>query len=466
VAMNVIGVRSVETVNSRNGVRPDTTRRLQGRGSKCEPAGPWQTVVVMRYLAWNASAWNEVVFLAFHALRANKVRAVLTMLGVVIGSSCIILVVTVSLAARRYVISEIEAVGSNLVQAETIKRDLSARAVLADQITPGDLEAVKEEIPQVQQIAGSNDIPMSVVVGGNEHPISLVGVTEGFNQVRRFVIVRGRYFDQDDMVSRSKVCLVTEQLAVLMFPDGDPLDREIRVGELHFTVIGVFRERVATFGLTEIQPESAIIPFPLIHDYTGTDYFKSFYAQADSADDVALVTERVTDVLADRHRPGAEYRVWNMTSILDAARNISRAFTVLLLLVALISLVVSGIGIMNIMLVTVTERTREIGICRAIGAPRRAIQYQFLTEAALISGTGALMGTAIGILVPVGANFLLHVSPIAGLLGGAYEEVTIPISWMSAVLAFAVSCSTGLVFGYVPAKRAARLHPAESLRYE
>jgi putative ABC transport system permease protein len=423
----------------------------------------------MRSLAWNTSAWNEIVLLAFHALRANRLRAILTMLGVVIGSSCIILVVTVSLAARRYVISEIEAVGSNLIQAETIKRALSDKLVIADQITPSDLEAVKEEIPQVQQTAGSNDIRMTVTVGGEEHPISLVGVTEGFNEVRRFVIVRGRYFDQDDMVSRSKVCLLTEQLAAFMFPYSDPVAREIRIGELHFTVIGVFRERVATFGLTEIAPESAIIPFPLIHDYTGTDYFKSFYAQADSAEDVALVTQRVTDVLADRHRPEAQYRIWNMSSILDAAQNTSRAFTVLLLLVALISLVISGIGIMNIMLVTVTERTREIGICRAVGAPRGAILYQYLTEAALISGTGALVGTAIGILVPVGANFLLHVSAVAGLLSevsGAYQDVTIPISWVSVVLAFVVSCCTGLVFGFVPARRAANLQPSESLRYE
>src|SRR5262249_3460971 len=159
-----------------------------------------------------------------------------------------------------------------------------------------------------------------------------------------------------------KVCLITEPLAASMFPDHAPLGKDLAIGELHFTVIGVFRERVGTFGQTEITPESVIVPFPLIKDYTGTDYFKSFYVQADNPDDVPLVTGRVAEVLAGRHRPGAKYRVWNLASILEAARNISRALTVLLILIAMIALTISGIGIMNIMLVTVTERTREIGI--------------------------------------------------------------------------------------------------------
>jgi len=411
--------------------------------------------------------WHENVQLALQALRANKVRAVLTMLGVIIGSACIILVVTISLAGKRYVISEIEGVGSNLVLAEMINPGGSQNVVLSDQITPGDLQAVEQEIPQVLRAAGTSDLRMSITVSGQVHPISLVGVTQGFNAVRHLVVMRGRYFDQDDMISGSKVCLVTEQLASTLFPYGDPIGRDLRIGELYFTIIGVFRERVATFGETEITPETLIVPFPLIKDYTGTDYFKSFYAQSDSPQDVPFVTQRVRDVLASRHRPGAKYRVWNLASILDAAQNISRALTVLLILVAMIALTISGIGIMNIMLVTVTERTREIGIRKAIGAPRAAILYQFLAEALLISGTGALIGIAIGIAIPVTANFILHLPPIADLLTSVMPEgITIPLSWISVALAFVLSCSTGLVFGYLPANRAAKLHPTEALRYE
>ncbi len=412
--------------------------------------------------------WHETIQLAMQALRANKVRAILTMLGVIIGSACIVLVVTVSLAGKRYIISEIEGVGSNLVLAERINPGTSDNLAIADEIAPGDLQAVKQDIPQVQEAAGTTDLHMTVTIAGQEHPISLVGVTDGFEEVRRLVIIKGRYFDQDDMMSRSKVCLLTEQLASTLFPDRDPLDMNLTIGELHFTVIGVFRERVDTFGQTEITPESVIVPFPLIKDYTGTDYFKSFYAQADTPEDVPPVTERVADILASRHRPGAKYQVRNLTSMLEAARNISRALTALLILVALIALTISGIGIMNIMLVTVTERTREIGIRKAIGAPRRAILYQFLMEAILISGTGALAGIAIGIAIPIGADFVLRLPVVADLLSGFMPntQISIPISWASVVLAFVVSCSTGLVFGYLPANRAARLQPTEALRYE
>ena len=403
--------------------------------------------------------WGETWTLALQALRMNKLRALLTMLGVVIGSACIVLVVTVALAGKRYIISEIEGVGSNLVLAEVVNPGEVRPKILADEITPADMAAIKEGIPQVIQAAGTNDIRVTLSLNGVEHPISLVGVTEGFQQIRHLVILKGRYFDQDDMMTRSKDCVITEKLASTLFPNDDPVGQEVRVGDLHFTVIGVFRERVATFGETEITPETVIIPFSLIKDYTGTTFFKSFYAQAATPDEVAPVTQAVKEILLSRHRTGAQYHVWNLSSILDAARKISMALTAVLIIIALIALTISGIGIMNIMLVTVTERTREIGIRKAIGAPRDAILYQFLMEAAMISGAGALIGIAIAVAIPAITNFLISFFPVA-------EGVTVPISWISVVLAFVVSCSTGVVFGYLPANRAARLHPTESLRYE
>jgi len=300
---------------------------------------------------------------------------------------------------------------------------------------------------------------MSVTVDGQEYPINLVGVTEGFQEIRKLVIVRGRYFDQDDMLTHSKVCLLTENLAKLVYPHDNPVGKDISVGELHFAVIGVFKERVSTFGQTEIVPESLIVPFPLIKYYTGTDFFRSFYAQARTAEDVPAATEQVRQVLESRHRPGAKYRVQNLTVILEAARYISVAMTSVLILTALIALTISGIGIMNIMLVTVTERTREIGIRKAIGAPRDAILYQFLMEALVISGTGAVIGIFIALAIPAILNFVITLIPEAA-------GMHIPVSGMSVIMAFLVSCSTGLLFGYLPANRAARLHPTESLRYE
>jgi len=397
---------------------------------------------------------GETWKVALDALRANKVKAFLTMLGVVIGSASIVLVVTVALAGKRYIISQIEGVGSNLVYAEVVRVNPQQPTTRSDEISMADLEAVRQASPQVAEVAGTREIPMTVVVGGLERGVNLVGVTEGFQRIRNLVILKGRFFDPDDMVTQSKVCLLTEQLAEVMFPSEDPVGHTIRLGDTSFTVIGVFRERVSTFGATEILRETAIVPMPLIKYYTGAEIVRVLYVQAKRPQDVAAVTRQVEEILRSRHRPGANYQVQNLTSLLEAARKISFALTVILLLIAFIALVVSGIGIMNIMLVTVTERTHEIGIRKAIGAPNRDILYQFLIEAFLISGTGAVTGIAIAIAIPVLTRPLLP------------ENLAVSISWPSVVLAFLVSSLTGILFGYLPANRAAKLQPTESLRYE
>jgi len=402
-----------------------------------------------------AETWK----LAWDALRGNKLRALLTMLGVVIGSACIVLVVTVALAGKRYIIGQIEGVGANLVYAELVDKGASQPRALVDEISMADLKAVEEGIPQVVEAAGSSNFAMTVVAAGVEHPINFVGVTEGFQRIRNLEILRGRYLDEDDMMSRSKVCLLTQELAATVFQGDDPVGKDIRAGELHFTVIGVFRERTATFGESEITRESMIVPFSLIKYYKNSEYIKTFYVQADRPEDVPMVTKQVAEILQSRHRASAQYRVQNLTSLLDTARKISTALTGVLILIALIALAISGVGIMNIMLVTVTERTREIGIRKAVGARRKEILYQFLIEALLISGTGALAGILIAVSIPLLVNSLL-------IFFNVPEDVHVPVSWISVVLAFVVSCSTGLVFGYLPANRAAQLQPTDSLRYE
>jgi putative ABC transport system permease protein len=367
--------------------------------------------------------------------------------------------VTIGLAGRRYIIGQIESVGANLVYASVVRAGVSRPITLDDQISPADLNAIKETVPQIKEVAGTNDVPMTVAVNGKERPINLVGVTEGFQQIRNLEILRGNYFGQDDLRSRRKICLITRDLATLLFPFENPIGEDIRIGELHFTVIGVFRERGATFGQTEIQPRTAIVPFPLIKDFTGTEFFRTFYAQAVRSEDVPGVAIQVRNILQSRHRPGARYQVSDLSGILETARNISTALSVVLILIALIALLISGIGIMNIMLVTVTQRTHEIGIRKAIGAPRSAILYQFLMEAVLISGMGALVGIVIAVSIPALINFLIGFFPIEG-------DIVVPTSWISVALAFLVSCTTGVLFGYLPASRASKLHPVDSLRYE
>jgi putative ABC transport system permease protein len=395
---------------------------------------------------------RETVTVAIDALRANKLRAILTSLGVIIGSASIVLVVTVALTSRKFVLSQIEAVGSNLIQVELVQRPDKPQP-LNYEMTLEDMEAAKS-IPNVVEVTGSRELPMNVVAGGVERPVNLVGVTEGYQAIRRLVVLRGRFLDAADMEMRSKVCLVTAQLADKIFGQDNPVGRPIRMGELTFTVIGVFRERVETFGLSDIQDNSVILPFTLMKYYTGMEVVRLLGVQAARAEDVPSVERQLGQLLRSRHPSEAEYKVLTLTAILNAARNISLALTIVLIIIAFIALVISGVGIMNIMLVTVTERTREIGIRKAIGAARREILYQFLIESFLISGGGAVIGILIGIAVPV---------TIQSFLPG---NLRVPVSPLSVIIAFVVSCSTGLFFGYLPANQAASLQPVESLRYE
>jgi putative ABC transport system permease protein len=395
----------------------------------------------------------EIWKLSLDALRANKIKAFLTMLGVVIGSSCIVLVVTISLAGRNYIVAQVEAAGSNLVYAE-LRRIGAQATTLGDEITLADVEAVRLEIPYVVETAGTHDLQMSVVAGGIERPVTLVAVTEGFQRIRHLLVVTGRYFDDDDMRSQDKTCLVTEELARAVFPGVSPVGEDIRVGELRFTIIGVFKERIATFGQSEIARESIIVPFGLMKGYAGTDSVKVLYAQASTPESVPIVTRETERLLRSRHRDGALYDVQDLRGILEATRKISLAVSLVLLGVGSITLIISGVGIMNIMLVTVTERTREIGVRKAIGAAKREILYQFLLEAVIISASGAL----IGILIATSIPFIIRPFIPQGL--------TIPISGISIVAAFLVSCMTGVIFGYLPASRAAKLQPTEALRYD
>ena len=305
----------------------------------------------------------------------------------------------------------------------------------------------------MSEVAGIYDVSgASVVIDGKVHPVALIGVTVGYQTVRNLRILQGRFFDQS--TCRRKAALLSQGLANRFHRD--MIGTVVRVGDLHFTVIGTFRERVATFGQSEISTDSILIPFPLMKLYAGKDYLRTLYVRTDSPQSVLTVTDEVRRMLEARHRRGVAYNVENLSAILDTARNISRALTAVLIIVGCIALLVSGVGIMNIMFVTVTERTREIGLRKAVGARRSEILYQFLLEALLISGSGALLG----ILIPICVKYI--VEPLVP----AEYGIHIPISYLSIVISFVVSCGTGLLFGYLPASKASRLQPIESLHYE
>jgi putative ABC transport system permease protein len=396
---------------------------------------------------------KETLSVSIDALRANKLRAMLTSLGVIIGSASIVLVVTVALTSKKFVISQIEAVGSNLLSVELVRTADKAQP-LSYEMTLADMQAVRDSISSVTAVAGVSDQQMSVVAQGVVRPVTLIGVTPEYREIRRLIVLRGRYLDAMDMETRSKVCLITPKLARRLFGQDNPVGRDLHVGELIFTIIGVFNERVETYGLADIQEESVLVPFGLVKYYTGTNTLKVLDVQAATPEDVPNVERQLTVLLHSRHTGNPEYHVQTLTAILKAAKDISLALTIVLIVIAFIALLISGVGIMNIMLVTVTERTREIGIRKAIGAARKEIMYQFLTEAILISGGGAVLGILIGLLLPAVAQLFLP------------GNLRVPVSPLSVVLAFVVSCSTGLFFGYLPANQAAKLQPIESLRYE
>jgi putative ABC transport system permease protein len=250
------------------------------------------------------------------------------------------------------------------------------------------------------------------------------------------------------------VCLLTQKLAERLYgSQSAALGNVIKIHELQFTVIGTFKEKVESFGQSELGSETILIPVTVLRYFTPIERIDPMDVQVKSAADVEAVTQQIKLILESRHRLGARYRVQNLAAILDAAKKIATILSLVLVLVSAIALIISGIGIMNIMLVTVTERTREIGIRMAVGASRAEILLQFLTEAILISLAGGLIGILVGVSIPLSAQLFV-------------EELQIPVSRASIAIAFSVSCAVGLIFGMLPASRAAQLSPTEALRYE
>jgi len=399
--------------------------------------------------------WSEALQFSWQALRANKVRTLLTALGLVIGNASVILVVTISLTSRDYILEQIRGIGSNMIYAYYEAGSQTATKVDADFVKMADVEAVREQLaPRITAATGVMSNYDRMVIAGREQDVAVLGSDEHYAPVRNHVLLAGRFLDASDVALRQKVAVLTRRLAERLF--GSPrnaIGEVLKVHGLQFTVIGVFREKTSTYGLSELADETIVIPLSVIRYFTPVERIDPMYVQVRTPADVVPVTAIVQQILESRHRPGARYRVENLTAILEAASSIALILTLVLILVAAIALIISGIGIMNIMLVTVTERTREIGIRKSVGATRGEILRQFLLEAVLISVGGGFLGILLGVAMPLSVRFFA-------------DGLDIPISGISIAVAFAVSFLVGIVFGLLPASRAAQLNPVEALRYE
>ena len=333
----------------------------------------------------------EALRFSWDALRANKVRSLLTGLGLVIGNASVILVVTISITSRDYVLDQIRGIGSNMIYAQYEAGNNTTTKVEADYVNASDLEAVRRALgPRILAATGVMLNYDRIRVAGREEDIAVVGSDDSYPLVRNLVLLSGRFIDPNDVALRRKAAMLTEKLSKRLYRStSNAVGRQIKLHGLLFDVVGTFKERTESFGLSELASETVFIPISVMRYFVTTLRIDPMYIQVRNADDVEPLTPVVRQILESRHRAGARYKVENLTAILDAAKKIAMIMTVVLILVSAIALIISGIGIMNIMLVTVTERTREIGLRMAVGAGRRDVLEQFLAEAVLISVSAA-----------------------------------------------------------------------------
>ncbi len=397
--------------------------------------------------------FGEAVRFSAQALRASPVRSLLTGLGMAIGTASVILVVTISLTSRDYILEQVQGIGSNIIFAYYANAGGSTVAD-ADYIKMSDVQSLRQELPaDIVAATGVMSNFDRILIGGKEQDVKVIGTDQDYQAVRNIVISSGRFLDESDITLRGKTALLTDQLAKRMFGgQAAALSQIIKIYGLEFTVIGTFHEKVETFGQSEVERDTILIPITVLRYFTPVERIDPLYVQVRSSAEVERVALRVQQILEARHRPGARYRVDTLTAILEAAKNISLILSLVLVLVSAITLLISGIGIMNIMLVTVTERTKEIGVRLAVGATPKEILMQFLAEAVMISLTGGIVGILAGVAIPLSVQL--------------FADIRIPISPVAIVVAFGVSCLVGLIFGMLPANRAAHLHPTEALRYE
>lgn len=397
--------------------------------------------------------------IAIRALQRNALRTLLTMLGIIIGVGAVIAMVSIGNGAKAQVEARIASLGQNVIMVlsgNVTRGGFSMGFGSAGTLTQADFDAVRREVSGVAGASPEVRANAQVAFGSQNTQVQVTGVGEDYVSVRAWTIASGDNFTDVDVRNANKVCLIGKTTATTLFGDGDPVGQIIRIKNAPFTVVGALAPKgVSGFG--NDQDDVIYVPYTsAMKRLSGGTAFRSFVVQAASAEAVPEVQEAITDLLRQRHRiqdgKDDDFLIRTQQEISEAATETSKIMTMLLGSIAGVSLLVGGIGIMNIMLVSVTERTREIGVRLAVGARSGDILLQFLTEAVTLSILGGLIGIGIGLA-------------ISQLVSAKLGWPTL-VSSSSILLSFAFSGAIGIFFGFYPARKAAQLDPIDALRYE
>ena len=399
-------------------------------------------------------AYREIALASLRALRAQRLRSALTAASMAAAVAAVVLVATVAATGSQFVLAQIQGVGSNLVYAY-YEAGGNVSDSEADYIDLADVEAVRLRLGALASaVAGVSSTWDSIMIQGRPTQIRILGSSESYLRVRNPVVHHGRFLERADLEGRARVCLVTRRLGRDLFGSGSAaVGRSVTAHGIEFKVVGVFSERVETYGQSEVSERSMLVPYTVLRYFQETERVDPLYVSVRSQLRIEEVAGMVRETLESRHRPGSLYRVQTLAGILATARRILMALSVAMILVASITLAVSGVFIMNMMLIAVSERTVEIGIRRAVGASRREIRAQFVFEAVLLALVGGASGALLGVGIPWAA-------------GLAWPGLAphVPSHWVALAVLGAAAC--GGVFGLLPAARAANLDPAEALRHD
>jgi len=401
----------------------------------------------------------QTALIALRALRRNKMRSMLTALGIIIGVASVVAMVAVGNGAQARITSQVSALGQNLLTVFAgSKKSGGVNSGLgsASAITLEDASAIQREVPDVAAVSPEVSVTAQAIANGRNWSTTVVGESQDYLRIRDWKLAAGSMFNESDIRSAAKIAVIGSKTANELFGPLNPVGQSVRIKNIPFTIVGLLESKGAGMGGAN-QDDRLLIPYTTaMKRITGDRYLRSVNVEIRSSDRMDIAQQQITSLLRQRHRltsdQSDDFNIFNQKEIADTVNSISKIITLLLGSIAGISLVVGGIGIMNIMLVSVTERTREIGIRIAVGAQPGDIRLQFLIEAVTLS----LLGGLIGVLCGVGVSHLV----------GMFADFKAVVSSGSIILAFGVSSVIGIFFGFYPAHKAAALDPIVALRYE